>query len=449
MSTAHRRYESYHRLVPDDQTAILEWARLLDQPNAAPAARRAAVTLYRKLLLADTENGGWHGRLADLLWQLGEPGSAEAEADLAVQFEPDNADGQRIQALVAAGAAQTDATRWPGAIELLRQAAAHFPTDVVLAGLLARGLRMVSADDPAELATQADGVMDRLIAAAAEEPLAWMARAVYREQYNLPGADDDVAQAVRLAPADRETQLAAGQRALAAGDASQGLAHFELAAAAGPPSPRASLGSAWAWQALGEPGRAIAALETGLVAAPDDPWLLLQLAEWQLDRGQVGSAEEALARVRRRLRQDSSSLLASRRPQLDYATEFLEGLILLRRGQSAAALERLKPLLNRGAGSSDPRELRRQIQLRYALAAGYGATRNFAQAGRMFDDASKLEPAEVKHHMHAAEAWARTGREDWADRRWSRAQALDPSLGNMPADWSPRRPRGGLGTPVR
>src|SRR5262249_33544045 len=110
-----------------------------------------------------------------------------------------------------AGRCQEGLGKFPEAVELYNQAREVEPGRIEVYGRLARVLRQ-RLSDPAG----ADKVMDAsavapggLIATNGNSAKAYLARARYREEFNIPGADDDVAEALKVAPDDVEVLLAA------------------------------------------------------------------------------------------------------------------------------------------------------------------------------------------------------------------------------------------------
>jgi tetratricopeptide (TPR) repeat protein len=189
---------------------------------------------------------------------------------------------------------------------------------------------------------EADKVVDEYVAANPKLAAAYLARAAYRRAVGNSKAEEDVAQAMALEPADADVLLACaeaaardGKRAEARDYLATGLKKYET-------DPRFYKQSADVEAADGKPSAAEDFLKQGLTKSPGDGALLLRLTELQIEGGDLKRAQANLGRLRR---------TALRKSHLD----FLQAGIRFQEGawrEAGAMLARV------GADAGAPRELK-------------------------------------------------------------------------------------------
>ncbi len=207
-----------------------------------------------------------------------EPGSS----DQGRQGAPENGELEYLLGQCAEG--QKD---YAQAADWYKAAVAHAPQQIEshlrLADLLRNRLNDASA---ADRVMDAQEIKDGLIAANNRSPWAYLERARYRKQYQIKGADQDVARARELAPKDTDVLLT------------------DLASAMGlernPRNWRLSDAMASIARRLGQPREAEAYLRRGIDASADSEVrnrLLWALADVLIDEGKWSDAQEAIERL--------------------------------------------------------------------------------------------------------------------------------------------------------
>jgi Tfp pilus assembly protein PilF len=160
---------------------------------------------------------------------------------------------------------------------------------------------------------------------------AYLARARYRVADGaLSDAAEDLARAAALAPEDGAVLAANAELAERRGDRKAARAHWERGAVLHPGDVRLCLGLAGAQRTARRLPEAAACLRRGLGHKPDQPDLLLALAEVLAEQGDLAGAGGAVARLRGQAGQEG-------------AAAFGEGLVMIQQGkwrEAGDALER-------------------------------------------------------------------------------------------------------------
>jgi len=215
-----------------------------------------------------------------------------------------------------------------------KDAVAHAPQQIEgylrLADLLRNRLSDASA---ADRVMDAQEIRDGLIAANNRSFRAYLERARYRKQYQIKGADQDVARALELAPKDADALLTA-------------LA-FAMGLERNPRNWRLPDAMASIARRLGQPRKAEAYLRRG-IDAPADPEghsrLLWALANVLIDEGKLTDAKEAIERLGQErvlpelLKYLDARILVGEAKWIEASTE-LEAIYPLILGKSALAYQ--------------------------------------------------------------------------------------------------------------
>jgi hypothetical protein len=219
---AARSLEAYLALRPLEDRHYLRLANLQAEGATNAEEQRWAITyLYRALAVAnDEEKLHIRPRLCQLLLRHERYFEAEHQAEQLLHSVPDHPAGLRCKAIAhfkQYQAGQLDHLV-PFRLSILDDIAAAQkanPANPELALVAAQALRDPALSLPygARLSTRqreamADAYVDALVAEAPEDPLVWFARYEYRQRYRLPNANDDLLQAARLAPDDRNIKQA-------------------------------------------------------------------------------------------------------------------------------------------------------------------------------------------------------------------------------------------------
>ncbi len=369
-------------------------------------------------------------RLAELLLEQERYDEALVSAEALGNEDPT---GLRVKALASVQEMiqREDPASIEAALASLESAVLQQPADIGLATAYAQALRQnAERTKDNSLLRKADDSMDQMVAAApnAENAEAWLARHGYRVQHQLPGADDDLRQALRLAK-DPKTMVSAGAAAVAqAGRAQdpetsrvwleQSVQVLQKASEAEPPAAGAflMLGEAFARQTNVD--QAIQTWEQGLKKLPADSLfdslnLRMRLASTLLNRGETQKAREHLDQLQALV--EEAGRLLSRDPggqrellNIENTVEMLNGNLLLAEDKTKEAIDKLSRLLDSlPATASDEREKGIRYDTLNALGRCYQRTRQWSEAATAFDGAAELSVDQGQAATQAGLACAR------------------------------------------
>ena len=219
----------YLRLHPEDAPARIRLAQYFKRSLTGPGGRERAIDLhYQALGVADDEQDVFELRrgLAELLLELGRFPEARREAQRLIDHQAEDAEAHRVRALALFYQFQASpaALRREEGVSVgaaLEQAYAGNPADIELATILAATLRQhpeLLSDEQreswpgaAERSAGADAVLDQLLASSDEDSLALvhLTRFQYRQQFELPGVEEELAAAMEHGPDSIRILLAA------------------------------------------------------------------------------------------------------------------------------------------------------------------------------------------------------------------------------------------------
>ncbi len=314
---------------PGDTDTLARYGLLLEKMATSDVARAQTVSVYEKVLRRDPTRREIRRRLVDLAMKgenfpVAQPNLKVLREDLLPKK-----DGELEYLL---GRCREAGGHSAEAAALYEEARRLAPGQIEAHVRLARLLRLQLKNRE-----QADRVMDGLVAANGRSARAFLERARYRKQYHqgLPGAAQDVARALELAPEDASVLLAAAEMDREKKDFESARGHLERGLKLHPRNPEMYRALADLEARAGRPKEAVADLERAVKALPEDLGLQWALADLLV---QVGRAEE-VTRPIKKLR------------QAKYPTElidYLEACVLMSRGawsEAAKALERVHPAL--------------------------------------------------------------------------------------------------------
>jgi tetratricopeptide (TPR) repeat protein len=377
----------YTRLAPHNAEAqILLADTLADMGQAGPAMK-----WYEQALLRDASSHEARRRLVELAISSRRFPTAKAHiVDYLISYTPDDPQVYYLLGLCHEGLGEHDQ-----AIQRLRETVDRDPTHVKAYALQATLLR-----DHRKSSEEADAVMGALLAANPQKAEAFVARADYRAKYRLTGVAEDIRAAVRLAPEDPETLFRASQTvqqlAKEIDDREELLVEAETYLKKGLElTPRFGgwyLGLAQSDRARGELDQAIAHIEEGLSAVPNDGDLQWNLADLMIQRDRF---EEGLAIVERLGDQGFPKV----------PLEYLIALADARQMKFVDASERFHRI--RSEMSEWP-ELARQTE--YWLGVCYERLGEYGLQLTAFRNAVKIDPHWIPARQWLANALARTGR---------------------------------------
>lgn len=467
--------ERYVHLKPVDKEMkarlALTYAKYAKGDNRALEEKQRGVDLLRDALRVGNKKVelDLHRELANLLLGVGRLPEAEREA-LEV-LKQDHSDRHALSALATALSCQIldgslDERRYKKRIDgresddkwevldTLDRARHANPDNVLLTELLARLFRnfpkLTKAERPdwneKRCQKGADDAFNELVEKNPNRAKAYLARHNYRVEYKLPGADADLAEALRLAPDDPEiypeTLLIAArsqllqaqqpaQRGAAARDVSAQLAqakvHYEkllsITSARQPPEAYLELGVTL--RALNELDQALEIWKTGLQQF-DRPTTQVSfqsaIADTYLQCDRLSEAHEALNLLDKLLGKLDSSVPLLQRTELSRAQELRRATLHVKRGDFVAALPLLRHVVATQAKNDASDSAWRSWML---LGSSFAALGEWREAGTAFDQASALRPTMASSKAAAANAWLQAGRADQA--RESAEQSLTTS----------------------
>ena len=216
------RYLSFR---PNDVDGLLQYARILEKGGETEESRQKVLGIYTKTLRLAPERNEIRRRLIDSYLKSGEFSDAKTQLEFLLHAMPKDP-----ELVFLLGRCEEGAGHYREAAALYDQARTLDPTKVEASTRLAGLLRQrLNGADQADRVMDARQEKDGLIASNRKSAPAYLARAIYRERYAVPGVDPaaDVARALELAPDDLEVLLAASRLALAKNDTETARRHLE------------------------------------------------------------------------------------------------------------------------------------------------------------------------------------------------------------------------------
>ena len=217
----------------DDNENLVRYALLLDKQAETPEGSVAAAMALEQAHRRVPGNRDVQRKAADRLMQLGRYDDARPHLeDLLGRDEPEVDDDEEpapedgeLELLIAqfafAGEDFDEAAQWYEAA--IQHAPDRIESYYQLAELLRTKLDKAEAADRVMDVPEVD---DGIIAANEGSAQAYLARATYRQQFELEGADEDIARALELAPDDADVLVAAATSALEAEDLDTARQHL-------------------------------------------------------------------------------------------------------------------------------------------------------------------------------------------------------------------------------
>ncbi|HTN77841.1 MAG TPA: tetratricopeptide repeat protein, partial [Pirellulaceae bacterium] len=211
--------DSLHRFLqirPEHAEARVRLAECYDRALQSPYQRSRAIELYYRAIGSAPDDLDLRRRLGQLLLDQRQFTAAGEQAEALLGSDTTDPAALRIAAIsLHARNMQRKRPLDKATRALLGRAIAANPRDVWLVSLAAQALH----DEGARLhrdedQTAAASLMDALLVAAPEDPLAWLARYHFRKRINSIGAADDLTHAGKLSPNSPAILLATAEFAL-------------------------------------------------------------------------------------------------------------------------------------------------------------------------------------------------------------------------------------------
>jgi tetratricopeptide (TPR) repeat protein len=437
----------YLKLQPDNPQVLVRLARTFDKSAAYPAAKQRAVELYYQALgvASPEEEPALRHRLVDLLSATGNYPAAQTEVDKVLAANPNDnlAYRQRAFALFGqarAGALDVGRGRPEEVGEAFLAAIEHNPNDIGLSATLARIYRQQPQWLPADKSTMvkdkrihaADSLIDAMVAAHPDDASARSERFLYRLQFDLPLADDDLRVALEKAPNEVSIVLLAAEYAMqqAGHDKSntaklqEARGHYQRALELAPKNDRAFLGLGSALWALNQPEEAIETWRGGLKALGGvNVSICTRLTEALLALGRQSEAEQTLDALARTVGDLSPSLSPGDRQTLEGTIALLRGKLLMGNNDFRGAAVWLERAAH-GQRSVES-EARQTVEASLLLGGVQSRLGQWDEAALAYEQAARLAPRMPQAYLGAATAWLSADRPDRTIQHLQQALSLD------------------------
>ncbi len=425
-TTAADYFQRYVKLRPDDLIGRIGFAQSRDRLAITPRQKSMASDLYTQALGLAPENHELRGRNAELLIELGALRRADTEAARVLTAKPHDVKCLRVRALVAYHIARAEGRQadWKKVADAFENALAQRPDDIELAlGLADLYRRILGESEPTEYTARADAVIDRMVRAAPEHADVLVARCRYRIRFSLPGADDDLDQALKLAPRDPGVLFAAGERARRAGKLEESRKYFEQLVEVSPYDRDGYLCLGKVLVASGALDEAQRLWERGLEKiGRDDAALNFEATVSLLAAGRLAEAESRLTKLTAILRALTPRLPQVERTRLAATLDYLQGYLHSVRGRYLEAVPLLERVLVSFQGAEPGSvEATRRIQVLSRLGLCYSELEQWDRAAAAYQEAATLEPNSAELALATAKVWARANRFDLARERYEQA----------------------------
>jgi tetratricopeptide (TPR) repeat protein len=415
-------YARYLELCPEDANARLRRAELFELAVAGQGGVKQAIELYQEALrpasqgLVPERQFTARRRLTELLLQANEFAAAENEAEKLRELE---------MAELADKPAQW---RWPGLKAL------------ALAG------KFREKDSAVPRTTIEEAFAEVLEPEKVGKPVVYkdpdvcLARYEYRLQQKLPNADEDLAAALKLAPANSKVLLMAaaaarrdGAEAAQSGNGekaresySKAIGYYRRAIEAAPADHRAYEGLGQFYTSRGDIDRAIQTWQRGLKeVAPESECigLNLNLSDALIQQGRLADAESVLKTLDRAV----TMLDPKARLSLQRLVDLRRAKLLLLRGRYDEAVRLVADLaagkeLIQGAGGMAAAHATYEAWM--VLGASHAGLKHWDQALDAYQQAALLEPHEPAPRLAAARACETAARLDSAIVSYQQALAI-------------------------
>ncbi|MFO0817944.1 MAG: hypothetical protein U1A77_08385 [Pirellulales bacterium] len=453
-----QRYIQLRRGAPEAHMAQIRLAQLVDKEaqgrtgSEALGGKTQAVREYRLALGGASQEDAQtvRARLIELLLELERYPETERECLKYLERAPQDAAVRRAYSLALAGQVnrgelqgRRDQAVYVG--EEIATALELNPGDIQLTIALARLYReaesllgdsqRVEVRSAADREARADRLAQRMVEERAADPAAWLARFDYRNQYKLPGADEDLREALARGPDDLNVRLAAAlhaQRQLDPARRTAAVEHYRHILRNIDANHTASwigLGDYFAqdqqWQ------EAISTYRDGLEQLGDKHFALQgRLALAYVRANQSAEAERTLSKLDEIV--ESTSYAApeirfgrARERDLIRAMMWLQVNSQVDQRPARKAVDLLEQLVQGRAASS--------VDAWMLLGDGHRALRQWDAAATAYDKAFSLDPNRLDSRRKAATAWLAAAQPEQAIRRYeellgNRASAEDQEL---------------------
>jgi tetratricopeptide (TPR) repeat protein len=449
--------DRYLRIEPGDLQARVRLASDYGRAAVTPPQKLRAIDLYYKVLSVGRfpEERQLRERLAELLLETGRLPDAERQAGILVKNDADSPLANRLLALALYhqyenGALAKSDLKTLGVLKTVENANRLNPGDVsvtvALASIYRNHPRLVRTDreiTAEERGRLADKCFERLVQASPKSARAYLARFLYRTQYQLDGAQDDLNEALRLAPDDgvvlrtvAYASLVEAQRYTTAGQAAEALPHFrraqELLARLVSQQPDQAtaadhLGLGDAYLGMGQKDLALKSWNHGILTF-SQPTIVMQfharIADTCLEHGDLAQTGASLKSMEQIISDIGSSVPRREVLVLQWHQSLRKASLHLRKNNPDKAIEELERII--GQNSAVDVDAKVSANAWMIVGAAYSSTDGqWIEAAQAFDRAAVFQPQTAAPYIAAANAWLQAGRlELAADRAQSAIKSV-------------------------
>jgi Flp pilus assembly protein TadD len=493
---AAENIQRYLQLVPSADQERVRLATTYEKGIPAlslreqPARRQRAIALFYRAIgvVEDEEQPPLRRKAAQLLLQNRRYAEARTEVEKLLAQVPGDPDGLELRAKALWGQWQTKELAREGSnresktlaesgtnivIVALEDAVEAKQDDIELAVALAEayrdpdlkafakedrdrnsGANVQQRTEPQRTAA-ADQCLAALVENRPDDFQSYLARHYFRARWNLPGADDDIAKALQLAPADIDVLLAAAkaarqesQRLRESNAVQKDITHqLELArqnyqkcsdvikeALEEDPEDRGAkqrqgvvlLGLGEVLSALGERDQAILLWEKWLEKHSSEPIAVdvqTRLASIRLDDGDLDKAKSALDQIDSAVKNLPSSVPHETTVALQLDQDLRRGLLHIKRGEPKEAIRFLQRALLRQEqlGGVSQQSYRALLM----MGGAFGELGEWKQAADAYDRATLQDPKQQVAYIAACNAWLAANEIDSASERAEQAVRLE------------------------
>lgn len=425
----------YLQVRPDAESVRIRLATTFDKAATDIRRKPRAATFYSRAVGLAPDRPDLRRRLGELLLELQRFSGAQEQAEALLTMAPNDPVGLRVYALAAHGRAlmgEREALSKQEIVQAFQRALASEPGHLQLATTMAVMYRSELIEPDQETRNQlADAVIERMVKANPDRAEAYLARYLYRQRYALEGMQEDIEQAVALAPNHLSAQLMAGENALRSGVEAAKEKQLEVSTEQyklaeqyyrrvieiNPQDERGHLGLGKALLAQHKPGLAVDVWREGLKAIDGDGLELnAQLTAQFITLRRLEEAERSLKTLDEAIERAAPSLPRLSRTALQTYAEFLRAKWHVGKGNYRDAITLLRSnIITRETLGSSERYDAEQFEAWMLLTACYSAQNEWEQAAAACDEAVQLRPESVQARLAAAQAWLKAGRHDAAN----------------------------------
>ncbi len=278
-------YAEHVAVAPKDIELKLKYADALLKGAPTPSQQSVALTIFDAILRRYPGRDDVRKQRAELLFTLGNLSEADTQAELQILL--DSPEGKADGHLLFLLGRCCEANKYDARARECYAAAIknHAPEKIAAYERLATLLRDPKGpNDP----QAADDMMDEMVWSASKDYDVYVARARYRRQFNLPGARDDIEQALSKAGEQPQVYLELAREAETNSDQDQARRILNTGLKKSPTSVAMISGLAYFEMRTGHLDQAIEALEPALKSGTNNVQLHWVHADLLATRGDTG-----------------------------------------------------------------------------------------------------------------------------------------------------------------